>query len=203
MLLEVLLAGIVHSINNGMTVLSVSLELAATDGLGGDVAVLRRELTQMETVVRLAGALAQRSRRPEALQVSTVLELALALHALNLGTRGVACTAQVAAAIPPVRVPQPILLRLLLLMIDAARRSPSAREESIVIRVDGDASTVVISAPCAAPLGADARAFAASCGGALTMRDGRAELALPSLERLRSEARAEREVPAAGAMPTP
>ena len=89
LLYEDLLGGIIHSMNNAVTVLGVSLELASVDDERVDAAGLRRELTQLEELIALTATLSSRSAREEALELRAVLDTALAIHALKPATRAV------------------------------------------------------------------------------------------------------------------
>ena len=186
LLYEDLLGGIIHSMNNAVTVLAVSLELASLDDERVDAAALRRELGHLEELIALTATLSSRSAREEALELRAVLDTALAIHALNPATRAVKCAVQVAGIIPPVRVPRIALMRALLLMIDGAKRVDGAAAAPVPIDLSGDTDRAIVRAPLSGVPSRDAAAFAAACGGSLTVQDGCAVFELPSLQRLRA-----------------
>lgn len=181
-----LIAGIVHAMNNCVTVLGVSLEVSATDGIQSEAAVLRRELTQLETLIGFTSALSSRSTRDDALELSEVLQLALTIHALNPVTRTVRCTMESASFVSPVRVSRSLLLRALLLMIDGAKRANAGGAGGpVAIEVAGDDERVMVRAATGHPLSSDLETLASACGGSLAVEEGRALFALPSLASLR------------------
>ncbi len=200
-LYEDLVAGIIHSMNNSVTVLGVSLELSSEDDLQSDAPVLRRELMKLISLIGLTSTLSSRSIRHEALELRSVLDLALTIHALNPATRSVACAVHVTGVVPPVRVSRSMLLRALLLLIDGAKRAHGADGEGVAIEVTGDAESVVVRAPSGTTLSPDAMALATSCGGTLVAHDGWALFALPSLASVRRASRTEQPL-RDGAMPT-
>lgn len=185
LLYEELLAGIVHAMNNAVTVLGISLELVTPLDMTGDVAGLRRELTQLEKLIGLTATLSNRSERAEALELRAVLDIAVAVHALNGATRAVQCAVLVNGVISPVRVPRAALLRVLLLMIDSAKRVQDSVAAPVTMDVSGDPDRVLVQARVGDALSADAHAYATSCGGTLTIQDGHAVFELPSLQHLR------------------
>jgi hypothetical protein len=185
MLYEDLLAGIIHSMNNVVTVLGVSLELAAPGDPAGDIAALRREIAQLEKLIALTASLSSRASREEAMELRGVLDIALAIHALNPATRTVKCAVRITGEIQPVRVPRAALMRVLLLIIDGAKRADTSAAASVQIDVTGDSERVVVRAPSHGEVGSDARGFAAACGGTLTLVGGSQVLELPSLQRVR------------------
>ena len=201
LLYDDLLGGIIHSMNNTLTVLAVSLELASIDDERVDAATLRRELTHLEELIALMATLSSKSAREEALELRAVLDIALAIHALNPATRAVKCALEVAGVIPPVRVPRPALMRALLLMIDGAKRVDGAAAAPVPIELSGDADRVIVRARRSDVPSRDEAAFAAACGGKLTIQDGCAVFELPSLQRLRAK-NGGKNPPREGAMPT-
>ncbi|CAN5259589.1 hypothetical protein BH09GEM1_BH09GEM1_28640 [soil metagenome] len=184
-LYEDLLAGLVHSMNNTLTVLGMSLELATPDE-PPDIPGLRRELGHVERLTGLAAILSSRSTREEALEPRAALEVALAIHALNSPTRAVECVIRATGPVAPVRVARPVLTRTLLLMIDGAKRAKGTAAAPVPIEISGDEDRVIVRAPLSGHPSRDALAFASSCGASLTVQDGYAVLELPSLQRLRS-----------------
>lgn len=185
-LFEDLLCGLVHAMNNRVTALSAFAELAAMDGESIEAPVLREEITRLHQVSAFVGVLAMRHDEMEALELRAVLELALTIHSHHPGMRSVPCTIAQSGVVPPVRVPRWALLRLLLLMVDAARRAGTAAHESEAeVRLSGDEATVRAQIVSSEPLGQDAESLAAACGGELTYAAGVWVLELPSLLEIR------------------
>ena len=191
LLFEDLLRGLVHAINNRVTALSAFAELAALDGetLGADV--LRQEIKRLQDASALVAVLSTRSDDLEALEIRAVLEVALSIHAHHPRMRSVSCIVEQDGALLPVRVPRSALLRLFLLLIDAAKRAAEAAGDgSAYVRLSGDDAVVRALAASADSVGDDARELAAACGGTLTHADGGTMLELPSLLALRKRERA-------------
>ncbi|MDQ2668271.1 MAG: hypothetical protein M3Z05_20060 [Gemmatimonadota bacterium] len=184
-LYEDLVAGIMHAMNNSVTVLAVSLELSSAGDVPGDVPMLRRELTQLTGLIGFTSALSSRSTRHEALDLSGVLELAVTIHALGPAMRSTVCRVHVTGVVPPVRVSPAVLLRVLLLMIDGAKRARVDGSAAVAIDLSGDTESVAVGAPLRGSVSPDAVVLAASCGGTLVVQEGRAVFTLPSLANLR------------------
>ncbi len=188
---EELLRGLVHAMNNRVTALSAFAELAALDGEPLEPAVIRQEITRLHGVNALIGVMSARNEEPEALEIRAVLEVALNLHQHHPRMRSVPCTMEQSGVVLPVRVPRWALLRLLLIMVDDARRAGAAEgKEAVVVRISGDESRVRASICSAEPLGDDAAALAALCGGTLVAGNGEVAVELPSLLELRRRDRA-------------
>ena len=183
---EDLLHGLVHAMNNRLTALSAFAELAAMDGEAIDEPVVRQEVTCLHQVSKLIGVLATRYSEVEALELRGVLETALTIHLHHPRTRTVSCTIEQHGLVLPVRVPRSALLRLLLLMVDLAKREGTASADgSVVVRLSGDEQVVRADIVSAEPLGNDAENLAAQCGGVVTYDAGRCRFELPSLVELR------------------
>lgn len=193
-LFEELLRGLVHAMNNRVTALSAFAELAAMDGESVETAVLRQEITRLHTVSALVGVMATRGADTEALELRVVLEQALTIHSHHPRMRAAACTIAQAGLLLPVRVPRWALLRLLLLMVDAAKRAGEASGASgVEVRLAGDEGSVTVQVASAEGLALDAASLATICGGSLRHAGGSWVLELPSLPALR---RRERSLPA-------
>ena len=185
-LFEDLLCGLVHAMNNRVTALGTFVELAMIDGESIEAAVLREEIMRLHQVSAHVGVMAMRHSMVEALELRAVLELALIIHAHHPRLPSVPGTIAQSGLVLPVRVPRWALLRLLLLMVDAAKRAgEAAREEGVEVRLSGDEATVWAQIISAEPLGPDAESLAAACGGELTYAAGVCVLELPSLLELR------------------
>lgn len=185
-LLEDLLRGLVHAMNNRITALSAFAELAALDDDALEIDMLRHEIHRLHEVSSLVGVLASRSEEAEALELSAVLEMALEIHNHHPRMRSVPCTLEKAGAILPVRVPRWAVLRLVLLMIDLAKRAGGQSNASAVaVWLSGTDAVVRLHLASPEPLGSDAASLAALCGGVLTHAHGEAVLELPSLLEVR------------------
>ena len=183
---EDLLCGLVHAINNRITALSAFAELAEMDGESIEAPVLRVEITRLYQVSALVGVIAIRNNEIEALAFREVLELALTIHGYHPGMRPVPCTIEQAGADPLVRVPRWALTRLLLLMVDAAKRAGTvAHQSGVEVRLSGDEAVVRAQIVVSEPLGRDAESLTAECGGELTCAAGVCVLTLPSLREIR------------------
>ena len=186
LLFEELLSGIVHSINNTLTVIGVSLELASSADAAGELAAMRREVAHLERFIALITVISSKSAPGEALEIQAVIDLAFSIHAFSNPTRTVSHTLRIAGEIPPVRAPHATLLRLMLLLIDGAKHaSLEAGEATAHIEIDGDAERVSIRAPGPTFSPVDAIPLAAACGGTFVVTDGIQVLELPSLQSLR------------------
>lgn len=189
-LAEDLLAGLVHSLNNRVTALSVCAELA---GLG-DEQMLREGLLVAE-VARLQRASALLALLParghvEALEVGPVLTDAIAIHEHHPRTRAIECAVEVVGEPHPVRVPRWALLRVLLMMVDAGKASArDAQQASALVQLSGDAGSTRVCTIARQDLGPYAAEMAGLCGGALSRADDELVLALPSLTELRRRER--------------
>lgn len=195
-LLEELLRGVVHAMNNRVTALSAFAELAAFDDETLDVVMLRKEINHLHAVSSLVDVLASRSDEVEALELRTVLEVALNIHSHHPLMRTVSCELETTGSVLPVRVPRWALVRLFLLMVDMAKRAATAANAaSTAVRLSGDDTFVRAHIVSPEPLGADAARLAALCGGLLRHASGETFLELPSLlEVRRREGREDRRI---------
>jgi hypothetical protein len=188
-----LLAGLVHSLNNRVTAISVCSELAALGDeqiLGGGV--LAGEVARLQKTSALLALLPARGHA-EALEIGPVLHDALAIHAHHPRVRAVECGVEIADATQPVRAPRWALLRVLLVMVDAAKAgAQDAEDASTVVRVAGDAEAVRVRANARETGGAYAVEMAALCGGTLSREREELVLTLPSLTALRRRERGDR-----------
>ncbi|MEP6999257.1 MAG: hypothetical protein ABI969_02180 [bacterium] len=172
--------------NNRITSLSSLVELAAMDDEAPETEKLRDEITRLHEVSVFVGVLASRSVQQEALEIHAVLEQAMRIHGHHPRTRTVACTVERSETALAVRVPRWALLRLLLLMIDAAKQAAAPGSgTSVAVRVTGDDRDVRVSIASKGPLGSDAAELAALCGGSLHEQGDQVQLQLPSLQELR------------------
>lgn len=192
---DALLAGLVHMLNNRVTALSVCAELAAmgdTEMMEGGV--LMSEVKRLQQASALIGLMPSRPHKPEALELRPVLDDAIALHAHHPRTRLVACDVALDGAMQPVRAPRWALLRLMLVLVDAAKDAAAEASRSATIRLSSDEATAYLRVSTTADGGAYGAAMAELCGGQLSRHGTELVLGLPTLLLLRQrerEARAE------------
>ncbi|HUQ45074.1 MAG TPA: hypothetical protein VM033_00400 [Gemmatimonadaceae bacterium] len=188
-----LLSGLVHALNNRVTALSVCAELA---GLGDQrllgEGVLLGEVLRLQHATALVGLLPARGHT-EPLDIGPVLDDAIEMHAHHPRMRTVECAVERVGAVQPVRVPRWALLRLLLLLVDAAKESAlEGRYGTVTLNLSSDDDWVRVRAPARAGEGHYAAEMATRCGGVLA-RDGEdLVLTLPSLLALRRHERTAR-----------
>jgi hypothetical protein len=192
-----LLAGLVHALNNRVTALSVCAELA---GLGDEEmlagGVLLTEVARLQRASALIGSLPARGHAAEALEIGPVLDDAIAIHALHARMRTIGCTLKAVGTVLPVRAPRWALLRLLLLLVDAAKTAAqSAGRTDVELQLQGVDHDVQVRAIARGTGGAYAAQMAALCGGSVSREGDQLVISLPSLPELR---RRERMARAAG-----
>jgi C4-dicarboxylate-specific signal transduction histidine kinase len=186
-----LLSGLVHALNNRVTALSVCAELAS---LGDEQmvkdGVLMSELSRLQRASALIGLLPARPHQAEALELRPVLDDAIELHASHPRMRMIRCEVAASGAIQPVRTPRWALLRLLLVLVDAAKEAVDGGAASHVpIRLTSDARSTSVRIMARGNGGLYGAAMAEECGGTLA-RDGRElVLTLPSLSEVRQRER--------------
>jgi hypothetical protein len=188
-----LLAGLVHTLNNRVTALSVCAELAGqgdeqilADGL------LQAEVARLQRASALVGLLPARAPA-EALEIAPVLDDAIAIHAHHPRMRAVECSVEIAGPMQPVRAPRWALLRALLIVVDAAKGSAQAAQRgTAMVQLSSDERSVRVRAAGRESEGAYATEMAALCSGAITREGEELMLCLPSLTELRRRERSGR-----------
>jgi hypothetical protein len=187
---DALLAGLVHMLNNRVTALSVCAELAAMGDeemiAGG---VLTNEMQRLQRASALIGLMPSRPHQPEALELRPVLDDALALHAHHPRTRLVACDVTMDGAMQPVRAPRWALLRLMLVLVDAAKEAAAESSRGASIRLSSDERSARLHVPTPGDGGPYGAAMAALCGGELVRAGDELVLSLPTLLSLRQRER--------------
>ena len=186
-----LLAGLVHALNNRVTAMAACAELlalgerhVAADGL------LPAEVTQLQRTSALISLLPARVAAAEALELMPVLEDAIALHAHHHRLRNVECAVARNGVLQPVRAPRWALLRLLLLVVHAAKSTAAEqRRERTTLHLSGDEARVILRAITAEDAGDYAAAMARRCGAALEREEAELALTLPSLAEVRRRER--------------
>jgi hypothetical protein len=186
-LCDELLAGLVHGLNNRVTALSVCAELIALgDGQMASSGALTVEVGRLQRASALIALLPARNPAAEALEITPVLDDAIALHAQHPRMRAIECVVELSGELQPLRVPRWALLRLLLLVVHAAKRAAGdERRERVTLYLAGDADSVTVRALTRGDGGAYAAAMASRCGGALTGEAEKLVLTLPSLREVR------------------
>ena len=187
---DALLAGLVHMLNNRVTALSVCAELAAMGDeemiAGG---VLTNEMHRLQRASALIGLLPSRPHQPEALELRAVLDEALALHAHHPRTRLVACDVIGEGAIQPVRAPRWALLRLMLVLVDAAKDAAAESARGASVRLSSDERSTRLHVPAPGDGGPYGAVMATLCGGELARDGDELVLSLPTLLSLRQRER--------------
>lgn len=187
---DALLAGLVHMLNNRVTALSVCAELAAMgDAEMINGGVLTNEMQRLQHASALLGLLPSRPHQPEALELRAVLDDALALHAHHPRTRLVTCDVSAEDTMQPVRVPRWALLRLLLVLVDAAKEAAAASARSAVVRLSSDERSARVHVLAPGNGGPCAGSMASLCGGELAREGDDLVLSLPTLALLRQRER--------------
>jgi hypothetical protein len=187
---DALLAGLVHMLNNRVTALSVCAELATMgdqEMISGGV--LTSEMQRLQRASALLGLLPSRPHLPEALELRHVLDDALALHAHHPRTRLVSCDVSVDGAMQPVRTPRWALLRLMLVLVDAAKDAAAKDSRGATVRLSSDersARVHVLAPGDGGPCGA---AMASLCDGELARNGDELVFSLPTLQSLRQRER--------------
>jgi hypothetical protein len=187
-----LLQGLVHALNNRVAALSAFVELAR---LGDDDAdalnVLPTEIDQLHRVNGLFALLPERGSEPEALELPLVLADALSLHEHHPRLRSERCVVIHEGTPLPVRAPRWALLRVLLMLVDAAKRFAMSTGEhgASAIRVTGDSSFVGVHAETHVEPSSSLVALAERCGGNCAREGDELVLRLPSILELRRRER--------------
>jgi hypothetical protein len=195
-LCEALMRGLVHALNNRITVMSAYiqvLEMGDEDLSPQDV--LPPELSQLEQTIGHLRALAVEKLPAEAIELLPVIQEAIALHAHHPHLRDVRCAAaQPASGLAPVRVPRWAITRLLLILIGAAKSaSLRAGLDSFVVGLEGDDRFLSVRLVAGDEESPYARWLAALCGGTIERTNGATLLRLPSLLEVRRLERKARE----------
>jgi C4-dicarboxylate-specific signal transduction histidine kinase len=138
--LEGLIAGIHHALNNRLgTVSAVSQVLEGDLPPGHPLAgSLSAEVRRMEDTVASLRDLGHRGGDATAIQLEPILERALQLFTLNPGTRDVSIDVRLPDGLLPLRVSAARLLRALLILLSAAAARTGPGAAPIRVRASGD-----------------------------------------------------------------
>jgi hypothetical protein len=180
-----LLAGLVHSLNNRVTALSVFAELITLgDSQMASGGMLATEVGRLHRLSTLIAMLPARNQAPEALEIDPVLNDAIALHAQHPRIRAIECVVERSGELPPLRVARWALLRLLVLVVHAATvAADTASRERVTLDLYGNTDSLRLRAFALGSGGMHAQA--ARCGGALVQVGDELQLTLPSLTEMR------------------
>jgi C4-dicarboxylate-specific signal transduction histidine kinase len=181
-----LLAGLVHALNNRVTALSVFAELVALgDSQMASSGMLATEVGRLQRLSALIAMLPARNQAAEALEIDPVLDDAISLHAQHPRIHAIECVVERSGELPPLRAARWTLLRLLLLVVHAAKgAAEAARRERVTFYLTGDTASVTLRV-FAVGAGVHAAALAERCGGALAHVGDELQLTLPSLKEVR------------------
>jgi hypothetical protein len=182
-----LLAGLVHALNNRVTALSVFAELATLgDSLLASSGMLGTEVGRLQRLSALIAMLPARNQAAEALEINAVLDNAISLHAQHPRIRAIECVVERSGELPALRTARWMLLRLLVLVVHAAKAAAeAARRERVTLHLTGDTDSLTLRAFAAGGGGVHAAALAERCGGVLTQVGDELQLTLPSLNEVR------------------
>ena len=189
---DVLLRGLVHALNNRLTALSAYSELAALgDEEFAPERILPAELKRLQRVNREFRLLIGDSVSAEAMEVTPLLEDAIALYAHQPRMSMIRHVVSREGTSTPVRAPRWAIMRLLLVLLDGGARAAEAeRRAEVAIRVVAEDETLLIAVArtVATPY---AEMMAHQCGATLTTGSGGVEVRLPSLAALRARERSD------------
>lgn len=182
-----LLAGLVHALNNRVTALSVFAELITLgDSQMASGGLLATEVGRLQRLSALIAMLPARSQAAEALEIDHVLDDAISLHAQHPRIRAIECVVERSGELPPLRAARWVLLRLLVLVVHAAKEAAeAARRERVTLYLTGDADSLTLRAFALGGGGVHVGALAARCGGVLAQAGDELQLTLPSLKEVR------------------
>lgn len=190
-----LLQGLVHALNNRLAALGALMELARLrDEAVDPLAELPAEIAQLQGLTGLFALLPERRTDAEALELSVALTEAVRLHEHHLRLRTERCEVRYEGAPPPVRAPRWALIRALVMLVHAAKRTGAMRETSeapIVVR--SDESTVSVWVRASGDVSRDLRAAGERAGGEITREADLLVFRLPTLPELRRRERLARD----------
>jgi hypothetical protein len=182
-----LMRGLVHALNNRITALSAFAELAVIgDAEFTPQRVLPGELDKLLQVNGLFRLLLNENLPAEALELGPLLEEAVALHGHHARLRAIRCDVVQVGTVLPLRVPRWALLRLLLVMMESAKRSADSPGPAVTtLRVTGEDRTITLRAPHGGEPSRYAAAMAELCGGSIECDADEMVARLPTLPEIR------------------
>lgn len=187
-----LLQGLVHALNNRLSALGALMELARLrDERVDPLSELPTEIAQLQALTGLFALLPERRADAEALELSAALTDAMRLHEHHLRLRAERCEVRYEGTPPPVRAPRWALVRTLVMLIHAAKRSGEGASEGrgapIIVRTDD--STVSVCVRTSADPSRDLLAAGERAGGEFAREDDLLVFRLPTLAELRRRER--------------
>ncbi len=191
---EMLMRGLVHALNNRVTALGAFLELAAMgDAEFTPERVLPGEIQSLQRVNALFRALLEEVSAAEAMEITPVIDDALALHAHHPRLRTLRCEIEHVGAPVPLRVPRWAFVRLVLLYMEAAKLAADRAGRTVaVLTLTSTDETVVLRTPSTDAPMPYAGMMAEACGGTLRNEGDSLVLSLPTLLEVRRRERAAR-----------
>jgi hypothetical protein len=190
-----LLQGLIHALNNRVAALSAFMELARLgDSSVNPLAELPAEITQLRGVSSLLALLPERRTDAEALELTAALDDALCLHEHHPRLRAERFEVRYEGTPLPVRAPRWALVRTLVMLVHAAKRSGERGGQdgaSIVVRSDESTASVRVSA--SANASPDLLAAAERTGGEISREGDMLVFQIPSLTELRRRERKARD----------
>lgn len=191
---EKLIRGLVHALNNRITALSSFSQLMAMGDQLTPQQILPEELAQLSTVSEHLRALCSERLGSEALEIVPVLAEAVALHRHHPVLRAIRCDVSMLSSLQPIRVPRWALLRLLLVMVDNAKRAADvAARDGLRIGVQSSEQALAVQFFAGAARSPYADEMAAFCGASIEWGDDRSIVTFPTLLELRRRERASRD----------
>jgi hypothetical protein len=187
-----LLQGLVHALNNRLSALGALVELARLrDDAVDPLAELPSEVEQLHGLTGLFALLPERRADAEALELSAALDDAVRLHEHHLRLRAERFEVRFEGTPPPVRAPRWALVRTLVMLVHAAKRSSETGSERdgvpIVVRTDD--TTVSVCVRTAANASHDLLVAAERAGGEVDRKVDLLVFRLPTLTELRRRER--------------
>ncbi|HEX7978247.1 MAG TPA: hypothetical protein VF461_06570 [Gemmatimonadaceae bacterium] len=187
-----LLQGLVHALNNRLAALGALAELARLrDEAVNPLAELPTEVAQLQGLTGLFALLPERRTDAEALELSAVLADAVRLHEHHLRLRAERCEVRYEGTPVPVRAPRWALVRTLVMLVHAAKRSGQAAggQDGTPIVVRSDESMVSVCVRTGANASPDLIAAGERAGGEIVREDDLLVFRLPTLMELRRRER--------------
>jgi hypothetical protein len=190
--------GVHHALNNRIGSLSALLELTRLGDLPPNdpaFASLSKELTRLEDCARTLRLLPRADADEEPLIMDDVLADVLAVHAFLHELRDTPFTIVPTRFVEPVRAERWALVRVLVLILNDAKRLAKANRASVHATIESDDRWVKVEfrvgpqpvADIPTPLRAPyAERLSTMLGGAVGRREGAVELRLPTLKTRRA-----------------
>jgi hypothetical protein len=187
-----LLQGLIHALNNRLSALGALMELARLrDATVDPLSELPTEVAQLQGLTGLFALLPERRADAEALELSAALTDAVRLHEHHLRLRAERCEVRYEGTPPPVRAPRWALVRTLVMLVHAAKRSGEGASEGggvpIVVRTDDSTASVCVRT--SANPSRDLLAAGERAGGEFVREDDLLVFRLPTLAELRRRER--------------